>query len=130
MQKHKNQKILELSYKTQLDFCYGVMEEVQTSVDPHFLTGLSDDRIKRFFFINQGWRLTKTGFITVSTHYITYFSKHPSNKILTGKILLNMDKCVQGPWYIFGEQLAIFDQKIHFEIQMLGGNLNDFLEFK
>ena len=130
MKKTKNQKILGLDYKNQLDFCHHITQDIRTTIDPDFLRNLNTDRLKRYFFVNQGWRLTNNGFSIVSTHYHSFTSENPANKVLTGSILLNMDNCIQGPWYVRGNKITVFNQSTHFELQMTSGNINAFLDFR
>ena len=91
---------------------------------------MSNDIAKKMMFGNKQWCLTKTGYNILSTVYQTYTSKNPANKVLTGKILLGMDQCCASPWFIQGESVTVFDSVLHFELQMVNGNLNDFINFK
>ncbi len=85
---------------------------------------------KRMMFGTRCWGLTRTGYSILSNHYTAYSAKNPKNGVLTGKILLNMDACCNGPWYIQGETVYVFDSVLHFELEMVNGNLNDFIDFK
>lgn len=80
--------------------------------------------------MNQGWRLTHSGFQAVSAHYIHYSVTNDQNHLLTGKILINMDNCVGGPWFLRGATVYLFDQTVGFELQMFGGDLHTFVDFK
>lgn len=111
-------------------FCLRMVSEIQHAIDPSFLEGLCIDRVRRFFFVNQSWRLTNSGFQAISNNYISYSGTNERNSIITGKILLNMDDCVGGPWFLKGQAIVIFDPTIHFELQMVNSNLNDFVDFK
>lgn len=86
--------------------------------------------IKKVLFINNSWRLTGTGCQILSEHFVSYTSNHNDNTVLTGKILLNMDKCCLGPWFLRGKTITVFDPTIHFELQMVSGKLGDFVDFK
>ncbi len=85
---------------------------------------------KRMMFGTRCWGLTRTGYSILSSHFRSYCSKNPKNGVLTGKILLNMDACCNGPWYIQSESVYVFDSVLHFEMEMVSGNLNDFIDFK
>lgn len=111
-------------------FCLRMVSEIQHAIDPSFLEGLCIDRVRRFFFVNQSWRLTNSGFQAISSNYTSYSSSSDRNSLITGKILLNMDSCVGGPWFLRGTNIHVFDPTIHFELQMVSGNLSDFVDFK
>lgn len=88
------------------------------------------DVAKRMMFGTRGWGLTRTGFNILSSHYTIYSAKNPKNGIVTGKILLGMDECCASPWHIQGESVYVFNSVLHFELEMVNGNLNDFIDFK
>lgn len=88
------------------------------------------DVAKRMMFGTRGWGLTRTGFNILSSHYTTYNAKNPKNGIVTGKILLGMDESCTSPWHIQGETVYVFNSLLHFELEMVNGNLNDFIDFK
>ena len=91
---------------------------------------MSNDIAKKMMFSNKQWGLTKTGYNILSAVYQSYTSKNPANKVMTGKILLGMDHCCASPWFVQGESVTVFDSVLHFELQMVNGNLNDFIDFK
>lgn len=113
-----------------VQFCVRMVSEIQHAIDPSFLENLNMHRVRRFFFVNQGWRLTNSGYQAISDHYNVYSSSNERNKVITGKVLLNMDNCAGGPWYLRGPHVFVFDSTVHFEIQMVSGNLSDFVDFK
>lgn len=124
----KKQLIVDSQDPTQ--FCVRMVTEIQHAIDPSFLENLNIHRVRRFFFVNQSWRLTNSGYQAISDHYHAYASSNERNKVITGKVLLNMDNCVGGPWYIRGAHVFVFDPTIHFEIQIVNGILSDFVDFK
>jgi hypothetical protein len=105
-------------------------DAIQHEIDPSFLVDLNPERIRRYFFINQGWRMTHTGFTTISRHYQSYMSQSPGNEIMTGKVLLHMDHCVNGPWFVRGTSVFVFDPTTHFELQMVDGDINAYIDFR
>lgn len=123
-------QILKVESQDPAQFCLKMVSEIQHSIDPSFLENLNMDRVRRFFFVNQGWRLTGSGYNAVSDNYMSYASNSDSNKIITGKILLNMDHCVGGPWFIRGTQVIVFDPTVHFELEMHNGSISSFIDFK
>lgn len=88
------------------------------------------DVAKRMMFGTRGWGLTRTGFNILSSHYTIYSAKNLKNGVVTGKILLGMDECCASPWHIQGETVYVFNSVLHFELEMVNGNLNDFIDFK
>ena len=130
MLKKVNKKDLKLYSQDPKQFCLRITAEIQYDLDPSFLENLNFDRIRRYFFVGLGWRLTRTGCETLSQTYTSYSSTSDNNKYITGKIILNMDECVGGPWCMKGQTVIVFDPKVHFELQMVSGDVNKFVEFK
>lgn len=130
LQKVVNKKDLKLFSQDPKQFCVRITTEIQHDLDPSFLENLNFDRIRRYFFVGSGWRLTRTGCETLAQNYASYTSTSDANKIVTGRIILNMDDCVGGPWCIRGQNITVFDPAIHFEIQMVSGDINKFVDFK
>ena len=86
--------------------------------------------IFNFMFINRGWRLSRKGNTFLSNYYKSYRSKHENNFEVTGKLLLQMNKIINGPWYLEDDTVIIWNSTIHFELQLVDGKLSDLLEFK
>ena len=129
-QKVVNKRELILTSQDPLQFCFRITTEIQHDLDPSFLVNLNPDRIRRYFFVGTGWRLTRTGCETLAQNYMCYTSSSEFNKFITGKLILNMDNCVGGPWCISGQNVTVFNPGIHFELQMVSGNVNKFVDFK
>lgn len=91
---------------------------------------LSTTELRRAIFSTNGWRLTKTGLEVLSTMFRPYITKNEENTIVTGKVLLGMDKCCKSPWYLSGKTVIVFDPALHLEIQIVGGKVSDFIDFK
>jgi len=88
--------------------------------------------LRQQLFVNQGWRLTKRGLTVLTGKYTHYTSTHEDNKIMTGRVLLNMDNAVLGPW-AWGwkdSTITVFDSAIHFELQMCNGSAQQYINFK
>ena len=88
------------------------------------------EQTRKLLFVNSGWRLTNEGYKILSKLYMTYESINPVNDILTGKIILKMDNCVNSPWFVRGKKLIVFDQIVHFELQMVDGDMSRYVDFK
>ena len=114
---------LPLTYLNVQAFCYGLKKD---------LTGynLAPKSIRSILFSGTGWRLTKVGLELVSKQFKPYISRHEKNKIITGKLLLNMDECCNSPWSLFDNSITVFDPILHFELQMVDGDANAFIDFK
>lgn len=124
------QRILEIQSQDQLAFCLQIAGELRHTIDVNNGNSLDLERIRRYLFVNKGWRLTRNGADVISANYKHYTSINENNKILTGKILLNLDHCIGGPWFLRGNSISVFDSQVHFEIQMVNGNINDFVDLK
>lgn len=86
--------------------------------------------LRRAVFVNQGWRLTKVGLRLLAQNYNSYRCGNDDNRIMTGRILVSMDAAVGGPWGYRDRDIFVFDQGVHFELQMCDGNARRFVEFK
>lgn len=86
--------------------------------------------LRQQLFVNQGWRLSKQGLKLFTDKYTHYTSTHTDNRIMTGKVLLNMDNAVQGPWGYRDTVIVVFDHTIHFELQMCNGSAQQYINFK
>lgn len=91
---------------------------------------LSVTELRRALFSTSGWRLTKTGAELLSTIFQPYVTKNDENTIVTGKVLLGMDRCCHSPWFLSGKTVTVFDPHLHLEIQIVGGRITDFIDFK
>jgi len=91
---------------------------------------LIPDAIHKFMFSNKGWRLTPTGADMLMQHYKSYQSTHEDNCIITGKLLIQMNRLINGPWILRNRTVTIWNSQIHFELQLVGGKLLDLIDFK
>jgi hypothetical protein len=82
------------------------------------------------FFYRKGWRLTKQGKNFLINNFKHYNIKIENHNYITGKIVLNMDQCCNGPWYFYGNNLTVFNEIINFELQMVNCDLNAFIDLK
>jgi len=114
---------LPLTYLNVHAFCAGMKND---------LTGynLAPTVIKSVLFSGKGWKLTKVGLELVTKKFKPFTSKHDNNKIVTGKILLKMDDCCNSPWSLFDGVVTVFDPILHFELQMVDGDISAFIDFK
>jgi hypothetical protein len=85
---------------------------------------------RKTLFVNQGWRLTPTGTKLFVDCYNHYKALSDENEIMTGRVLIGMDRAVRGPWAYRGKTIITFDAQTHFELQMVGGSARAFVEFK
>lgn len=128
----KGTEVLDRSQHSQdpAVFAMQMASRIQTNVDPTFLEKLDIETVRRYFFINHSWRLTNSGFAMVSMYHAHYTSNNPKNGIITGKMLLNMDHIIGGPWFMRGSQIIVFDQMANFELEMVDGDINAYIDFK
>jgi len=86
-------------------------------------------QIRKEVFVNQGWRLTANGLRLMSKLYQSWSSKHNDNRIMTGKLLLGMDRALGAPWGVRDSSMVLFDSQMHFELQMCNGSAQEWLRF-
>lgn len=114
---------LPTNYKNIQDFC--------NSMQPHIAKdSISTDVIRKVLFIGKGWRLSNTGHFLLTKKFKSYKSINEKNKTETGKIILYTDVCCNGPWSLLDGVVTVFDSILHFELQMVNGDLNAFINFK
>lgn len=96
-------------------------------VDPY----ISNKEKLEIFFRPYSWQLSLWGAISLSSTYTTYITTRPIeiDTIITGKILIGMNRIVKGPWYIHQNRIHVWNQDSHFELQMFDGDINRFLDF-
>ena len=107
------------------------------SPQPEFLSTEEQDPtykqyalLRQQVFVNQGWRLSRRGVNLFTGIYNHYANTNDDNRIMTGKILLNMDNAVKGPWGYKDATIIVFDHTIHFELQMCNGSAQQYIAFK
>jgi len=114
---------LPLTYLNVLSFCNNVGST---------LTGynIAPAMIRNVLFAGKGWKLTKVGLELITKKFKPYSIKNEKNKMITGKILLHMDQCCNSPWSLFEGVVTVFDPTLYFELQMVDGDINAFIDFK
>jgi len=81
-------------------------------------------------FVSNGWKLSHSGRDMLRSKWQGYDSVNDANTVSTGKILINMDLCCASPWCWRGKCITVWDPTLHFELQMVNGNLSEFVDFK
>lgn len=125
-----NPQQLPIGFSDPYEFCEAVRPMVAERIDIGDWGFLSIVELRRALFSTAGWRLTKTGTELLSGIFQPYVTKNDENTIVTGKVLLGMDKCCRSPWFLSGKMITVFDSHLHLEIQIVGGNIADFIDFK
>lgn len=114
---------LPLNYTDIHQFCI--------DIKPYIIEdNISADIVRKVLFVGKGWRLSNTGHALLTDRFTSYKSTHSKNKIVTGKIMLHMDLCCGSPWSLLSEVVTVFDSMLHFELQMVGGDLDAYINFK
>lgn len=84
-------------------------------------------------FKKNTWQLTDWGAKFLSSTYTYYDLQNKNNEniaCLTGKILVGMDRIMNGPWYIHTYNIVrIWDQNKHFELQLLHCDFARYVDF-
>ena len=87
------------------------------------------ETVKKYLFFGRSWRLNAAGKKTFSKYFNEY-ELNNTHGMLTGKILIKMDDCCNGPYYITNNKITVFNISTYFELQLLDGDLNKFVDFK
>lgn len=111
-------------------FCLRIKAELPSDIDPDVMADPRIESMRRYMFINQGWRLTHRGFGLLSKHYRSYSCQNEANSVVTGRILLSMDHCVGGPWFMRGARVHVFNQISQLELSIVGGDVRAFVDFR
>ena len=81
----------------------------------------------KHMFMPSGWQLSTFGCAVLMRGYQAWRIEGPSKDNLTGKLVINMNKLFNGPWYLNTKALYVWDQKLHFELQIFGGDINQYI---
>jgi hypothetical protein len=81
-------------------------------------------------FMKNSWQLTSIGAAIMSMIFKRWECAHDENAVMTGRVLLGMSKAIKVPWYNRGRHVYIWNEGIHFELQLLEGSLRRFIEFR
>ena len=73
--------------------------------------------------------LTSAGWALVVKLRMTVY-KYEFNEHLTGKVLLQLDRYLQGPFHVYGNgrRLAILDEQDHIMLELHAGNITKYLD--
>lgn len=120
---------IDLGHK---EFCQRLSQELSDQTT-------ADQILKNFFVSKESWQLRHAGYNVLRARYQPLTIKldtlgNPASidQIIpvTGRLLLNMSRCIRGPWYINPMTLYIWDPIAHFELTMTDGNLDQYFNFK
>lgn len=120
-------KILTSS-RDPVSFCLKIKQELPNQIATYF-EETTPGKLRNCLFLNNGWRLSTLGYNFLTLYY-QHYTCNSENLKLTGKIILGLDRSINGPWFVRGKKLVIFDQTAYFELQMVGNNLDNFVNFK
>lgn len=81
----------------------------------------------RHLFMPTGWQLTTFGCAILIRAYRSYRIAGPCKDDLTGRLIVNLNKLVNGPWYVNDSAIYVWDQKMHFELQIYNGDLATYI---
>lgn len=119
---------LGVRFPDQLSFC----GYINQSIDSYMTDSdqMSPVSARKMMFVNHSWRLSQTGLTIMKDLFASYESTSESNAIVTGRILIGMDAVCDAPWALRGKTITVFDPMLHFELQMMGGKIAEYLDFK
>jgi hypothetical protein len=81
------------------------------------------------FFTGTQWQLTLFGCGYLSAHYKSWVLGHEANLSVTPRLILNIGRLLQSPWYIKRGSIITWNQDIHFELAMFEGNVHKYIDF-
>jgi len=97
-------------------------------IDPDISRQIREQRSK--IFVGTGWQLSSFGFEMLRRLYKPYVISNDTNAVVTGRILMNLGRLINGPWYVYNRAIVVWDQSIYFELSMLDGDLHRFVDFR
>jgi hypothetical protein len=65
---------------------------------------------------------------TMSTCH-SWLLEHNDNALINGRVLINMGHIIQSPWYNRGRHVYVWNEGVHFEMQMFDGSIKSFVDF-
>ena len=80
-------------------------------------------------FIRNSWQLTWWGCAALIASHRRFLLKNANNSVINGRILINLNNIINGPWKLQGQYLVVWDQTIHFELQIFDGDMQQFVDF-
>ena len=87
------------------------------------------DGFVRILFMKNSWQLTSWGAVAMISVCQSWTLEHDDNAVINGRILLNMGKIIKSPWYNRGRHVYVWNQGVHFEMQMFDGSIRRFVDF-
>jgi len=103
-----------------MDACNKIAAGVQS-------TGI--DGYMRLFFMKNSWQLTSWGALALIKTYQSWTLLHDDNALISGRILINMSKIIKSPWIARGRHVYVWNESVHFEMQMFDGSIKNFVDF-
>lgn len=88
------------------------------------------DDILRILFMRNSWQLTTWGAAAMMRACCAWKLEHPENLLINGRVLINMGRIIQSPWFNHGRVIYVWDEGVHFEMQMFDGNIHKFIDFR
>jgi hypothetical protein len=92
-----------------------------------------DDPVKGWtsnLFVQNSWQLTMFGSALLGSTYKHWIIRNDANARLTGRVIVNMNRLINGPWHAHNTSIRVWDQYLNFELAMFDGNLHQFVDFR
>jgi hypothetical protein len=97
---------------------------------PEFSNIKTHTELNNLIFMRNSWQLTSQGAVAFSHAFKRWYCVHDDNAIMTGRILLSMNLIMTTVWYSRGRHVYIWDENVHFEMQLVDGSLARFVDLK
>ena len=87
------------------------------------------DEYVRILFMKNSWQLTSWGAAAMIRACYSWLLEHNDNALINGRVLINMGHIIQSPWYNRGRHVYVWNEGVHFEMQMFDGSIKSFVNF-
>jgi hypothetical protein len=125
---------LPTGWQTQLELLSLLLDNQEiykkwSNLNPGMMMPDTVDGIERLFFMKNSWQLTSFGAVALVHTNKSWVLEHQDNALINGRVLLNMSKIINSPWYNRGRHVYVWDEGVHFEMQMFDGSIKSFVDF-
>jgi len=83
----------------------------------------------KFLFQKNGWQLSFYGNIIFRDIFYSYKIENITQEQLTGKVIINLSKLLNGPWCCKDTCLYVWNQPRWFELKMFDSDLKRYIDF-
>lgn len=85
--------------------------------------------IKKLMFMHRSWQMTKWGCSILQRSYNWYNIELADKDQITGKVVINLNKIICGPWHIHHNVLMVWNHSSFFELAMFDNDIKRYVDF-